>query len=98
MASHKFRVGQVVDFNPSRVGVPASVRAYKILRLLPSEGCEQLYRIKTITEPIERVARESELTLGPKEYGHRGVLQFCERRLSFAPLARSDLEIQRHGL
>jgi len=65
MASHKFRVGQVVDFNPSpRVGVPPSIREYKILRLLPHEGGERLYRIKTITELYERVAKESELELG----------------------------------
>jgi hypothetical protein len=65
MASHKYRVGQVVDFNPSpRVGVPASVREYKILRLLPHEGGELSYRIKTIAEAFERVAKESELALG----------------------------------
>ena len=62
MANHKFRVGQAVEFNPSpRIGVPASVREYKILRLLPHESGERLYRIKTITEPFERIAKESEL-------------------------------------
>jgi hypothetical protein len=43
------------------VHVPASVRAYKILRLLPQEGGEPLYRIKTIAEAFERIAKESEL-------------------------------------
>jgi hypothetical protein len=32
-----------------------------VLRVLPNEGGEQLYRIKTISEAFERVARESEL-------------------------------------
>ena len=65
MAVHKFRVGQVVDFNPSpRIGVPATSREYKILRLLPIESGERLYRIKTITEAFERIAKESELVLG----------------------------------
>ena len=90
MAGHKFRVGQAVDFKPSRVGVPASLREYKILRLLPHDGGERLYRIKTITEPLERIAKESELVLGTKGYGHRCVLQFCERPMSFAPLTSSD--------
>lgn len=54
----------MVDFNPSRPGVPASIREYKILQLLPSEGGERTYRIKSITEPFERVAKESELSLG----------------------------------
>ena len=61
MTSHKFKVGQLVDFVPSRAGVPASVRAYKVLRLLPQDGGERLYRIKTIAEAFERIAKESEL-------------------------------------
>jgi hypothetical protein len=68
MANHKFRVGQAVDFNPSRVGVPASLREYKILRLLPHEGGEPLYRIKSIVEPFERIAKESELALEPSAW------------------------------
>lgn len=58
---HKFKVGQMVDFAPSKTGVPASARSYKIMQLLPSEGGERLYRIKTIAETFERIARESEL-------------------------------------
>ena len=58
---HKFKVGQMVDFVPSKSGVPASARSYKIVSLLPSEGGERLYRIKTIAEAFERIARESEL-------------------------------------
>jgi hypothetical protein len=64
MAHHLYRVGQTVDFNPNmRSGVPASGRAYKILKLLPHETGECTYRIKTIAEQFERVAKESELAL-----------------------------------
>lgn len=63
MSHHRFKVGQVVDFT-TLAGVTVLAREYKILRLLASEGSEPLYRIKTITEPVERVARESELSLG----------------------------------
>jgi hypothetical protein len=58
---HKFKVGQMVDFVPSKSGVPASARSYKVVCQLPSEGGERLYRIKTIAEAFERIARESEL-------------------------------------
>jgi hypothetical protein len=58
---HKFKVGQMVAFVPSKSGVPASARSYKVLSLLPTEGGERLYRIKTIAEAFERIARESEL-------------------------------------
>lgn len=57
----KFKVGQMVDFVPSSRSVPASARSYKVVRVLPNEGGEQLYRIKTIAEVFERVVRESEL-------------------------------------
>jgi hypothetical protein len=61
MPAHKFKVGQMVDFVPSNRAMPASARSYKIVRVLPTEGGEQLYRIKTIAEVFERIARESEL-------------------------------------
>jgi hypothetical protein len=66
MPVHRFRVGQTVDFNPApRNGVPASGRDYKIVKLLPHESGERTYRIKTIAELFERVAKESELALIP---------------------------------
>jgi hypothetical protein len=58
---HKYKVGQTVDFSPGRWGVPASPREYEILRLLPFEGGDLLYRIKCAAETFERVAKESEL-------------------------------------
>jgi len=57
----KFSVGQMVDFLPSNSAVPASVRSYRVLRILPRDSGEQLYRIKTIAEAFERIAKESEL-------------------------------------
>ena len=59
--THKFRIGQMVDFVPSKTGVMPSARSYKVLHVLPLEGGERLYRIKTIAEAFERIARESEL-------------------------------------
>jgi hypothetical protein len=61
MSSPKFKVGQMVDFFPSKRGVGGSVRAYKILRLVPHESGERCYRIKTIAEAFERIVKESEL-------------------------------------
>ena len=62
MTTHKYRVGQVVDYDPGRMGVRASSREYKVVRLLPPEGSELLYRIKSVGEAFERVARERELS------------------------------------
>jgi hypothetical protein len=60
--THKYRVGQTVDYDPGRMGVRASSREYKVVRLLPPEGSELLYRIKSVGEAFERVAKERELS------------------------------------
>jgi hypothetical protein len=62
MSLHKFKVGQLVDYNPNRLGMPASSRGYEILRLLPLEGVDLLYRIKSPGETFERVAKEQDLS------------------------------------
>ena len=46
MARHKFSVGQVVDFAEPRLSTPIIGR-YEITRLLPSDGIQFQYRIKT---------------------------------------------------
>jgi hypothetical protein len=65
MAVPKFKVGQTVDFTPGRSSIPASQREYKVVRVVPLEGGERQYRIKTIAEQFERVAKESELSTRP---------------------------------
>ncbi|HYM99652.1 MAG TPA: hypothetical protein VET25_07900 [Aestuariivirgaceae bacterium] len=59
---HKFKVGQLVDYNPNRSGLSASSRGYEITRLLPQEGVDILYRIKSPSELFQRVAKEQDLT------------------------------------
>jgi hypothetical protein len=58
---HKFKVGQLVDYSPNRMSIAGSSRGYKIMRLLPREGAELLYRIKSPAEAFERVAKEQDL-------------------------------------
>ena len=62
MAHHKFKVGQLVDLAAPRAGVATSGRQYEVLRLLPADGGELQYRLKSRSEPFERVAKESELS------------------------------------
>jgi hypothetical protein len=61
MPSHKFKVGETVTMrpNPNR-NVPGGI--YEVTKQLPGNGGECEYRIKSATEPHERVARETELT------------------------------------
>ena len=38
MPQHKFKVGQIVDYHANHLGMPASLKAYTIVRQLPSDG------------------------------------------------------------
>jgi hypothetical protein len=62
MPRHKFKVGQSVRFTPGKLAPRAGGQAYTIVRALPAEGGEYRYRIKSVFEPYERMARESELS------------------------------------
>ena len=59
--SHKFHVGQAVYFTAGTMGRPGASGSYKIVKLLPTDGDEHQYRIKSPGEAFERVAKESQL-------------------------------------
>ena len=60
---HKYQVGTTVYFTASNVSRPAASGTYEVIRLLPTEGDDCQYRIKSSTEAFERVAKESQLVL-----------------------------------
>ena len=61
-ASHKFHVGQLVEFGPKKRSPISSARgAYEILKQLPEQDGELQYRIKSAVKEHERIALESEL-------------------------------------
>jgi hypothetical protein len=60
---HKYSVGETVYFTASNVSRPAASGTYKVVRLLPTDGDDCQYRIKSSTEAFERVAKESQLAL-----------------------------------
>jgi hypothetical protein len=61
MAERKFRAGQRVRLAPNPTSRHAGGGGYVITKQLPERDGEFEYRIKNISEPHERVARESEL-------------------------------------
>ena len=61
LKEHKFEIGQSVYFTSRPVGQMSADSTYRIVRLLPSNGDEYQYRIKSAGEAFERVARESQL-------------------------------------
>ena len=60
LKSHKFFVGQTVQYTGS-FGSSGVSGSFRIVKLLPFEGDEYRYRIKSAGEAFERVARESQL-------------------------------------
>ncbi len=60
---HKYNVGETVYFTASNVARPAASGTYEVIRLLPTDGDDCQYRIKSSTEAFERVAKESQLNI-----------------------------------
>jgi hypothetical protein len=59
--AHKFRIGDNVQVIAGLLGRGDAGGVFQVVRLLPSDGDEQQYRIKSATEPHERVAKQSQL-------------------------------------
>jgi hypothetical protein len=61
VSDHKFKVGQSVQYTSGPHGRGTSSGVYKVTQLLPPEGDDHQYRIKSMSEPHERVVKESQL-------------------------------------
>ena len=58
---HKYHVGETVYFTSPTFGRASASGSYTVVKLLPSEGDDYQYRIKSSGEAFERVAKESQL-------------------------------------
>jgi hypothetical protein len=58
---HKYQVGESVYYTSPTFGRAAASGSYTVVKLLPSEGDDYQYRIKSSGEAFERVAKESQL-------------------------------------
>jgi len=61
MTEHRFRIGQKVQLMRGFPNQAAASGEYQVVRRLPHENGEFLYRVKSIRENHERVVKESEL-------------------------------------
>jgi hypothetical protein len=59
--SHKYQVGETVYYSSPTFGRAAATGSYTVVKLLPSDGDDYQYRIKSSGEAFERVAKESQL-------------------------------------
>ena len=61
MSKHKYNIGQKVRYF-SRMRASAPNSEFEVVRLLPAEGGEFQYRIKSAEEKTERVVSEDQLS------------------------------------
>ena len=57
---HRFKIGETVRVSQS-ANPNISRNSYKVVRLLPAEGRDFQYRLKSVIDGQERVVRESDL-------------------------------------
>jgi hypothetical protein len=62
---HKFQIGQSVSLTSGPFDRRSANGVFKVTQLLPFEGEDYQYRIKSANEPHERVAKESQLSRIP---------------------------------
>lgn len=62
MPAHKFRIGQRAIYAPTGMSARSvGPSEFEIVRKLPVEGLDPLYRIKAVGGVQERVVKEAEL-------------------------------------
>lgn len=61
LKSHKYALGQTVRYIAGPLNRGAASGTFKIVKLMPPDGDEHQYRIKSTDEAFERVAKESQL-------------------------------------
>jgi len=64
LQTHKYQVGETVFYTSGMAGRGNGTGSYQIVRLLPPDGNDFQYRIKSLGEAYERVAKESQLEQG----------------------------------
>ena len=65
MQDHKFKIGQSVSFTSGSFDRGRANGIYKVTQLLPLEGEDYQFRIKSGNELHERVAKENQLSRIP---------------------------------
>jgi hypothetical protein len=60
--THKFKLGQSVSLQSTMFNRDASSGAYVVTRQLPERDSQFEYQIKSLSEPHERVVKESDLS------------------------------------
>jgi hypothetical protein len=61
MPTHKYQIGQTVEFLPGGSYLATARGHYVVVRQLPAESAGYQYRVKSVADGHERIVRESQL-------------------------------------
>jgi hypothetical protein len=61
MSQHSFSIGEEVRLNPCIFDRASVGGVYCVVRLLPADGADLQYRLRSLLDGHERVARECQL-------------------------------------
>ena len=65
MPHHSFAVGQMLEFDTGKFDGTNARGTYTVVRLLPNDGSDREYRVRSAGDGHERVVREGQLRRGP---------------------------------
>ncbi len=61
LKNHKYSIGENVRYTAGPFTRAGTNGSFTVVKLLPTDGDEHQYRIKSLGEAFERVAKESQL-------------------------------------
>ncbi|WP_424134678.1 hypothetical protein [Roseomonas chloroacetimidivorans] len=65
MPRHSFEVGQNVEIIAGHLTPRDALGVYTVVRLLPNDGVDREYRVRSTHDGHERVVSQSQMRLGP---------------------------------
>ena len=64
---HRYKIGQTVSYGVPAIGLVALPELFRIIHLVPTEGLENRYWVKSIADGKERIAEEGQLHSVPSD-------------------------------
>ena len=65
MQAHRFQIGENVEILAGTLTARHAPGQYTVVRLMPNDGADREYRVRSNQDGHERVVRQSEMRSGP---------------------------------
>lgn len=68
---HRFAIGQSIEVRGKRTGPSIPAGTYTVVRLVPNDGADREYIVRSKSEPHDRVVAESLIQPVPQGYSQK---------------------------